>query len=59
MVDENGERVSPDEFIPVAERYNLMSFIDRWVFRRALQLSPAMITVNMPRSTNGASIYPA
>ena len=38
MTDEQGERVPPSEFIPVAERYNLMSMIDRWVVKRALQL---------------------
>ena len=38
MIDENGDLVPPNEFIPVAERYNLMSMIDRWVFKRTLQL---------------------
>jgi Amt family ammonium transporter len=36
MRDENGELVSPDQFIPAAERYNLMSTLDRWVIRKAL-----------------------
>jgi diguanylate cyclase (GGDEF)-like protein/PAS domain S-box-containing protein len=36
MRDENGELVSPDQFIPAAERYNLMSTLDRWVIRTAL-----------------------
>lgn len=36
MRDENGEIVSPDQFIPAAERYNLMSTLDRWVIREAL-----------------------
>lgn len=45
MIDEVGELVPPIDFIPVAERYNLMGMIDRWVFKRALQLlsSPAFI----------------
>jgi EAL domain-containing protein (putative c-di-GMP-specific phosphodiesterase class I) len=38
MVDEAGGLVPPNEFIPVAERYNLMGMVDRWVFKRALQL---------------------
>jgi diguanylate cyclase (GGDEF)-like protein len=38
MIDEAGKLVPPNEFIPVAERYNLMSMVDRWVFKRALQL---------------------
>jgi EAL domain-containing protein (putative c-di-GMP-specific phosphodiesterase class I) len=36
MRDENGKLVSPDQFIPAAERYNLMSTLDRWVIRTAL-----------------------
>lgn len=33
MRDENGLLVPPTAFIPAAERYNLMSSIDRWVVR--------------------------
>jgi len=33
MLDDNGEYVTPDEFIPAAEKYNLMPLIDRWVIR--------------------------
>ncbi|MDH3989730.1 MAG: EAL domain-containing protein, partial [Gammaproteobacteria bacterium] len=36
MRDENGEIVGPDQFIPAAERYNLMSTLDRWVIHQAL-----------------------
>lgn len=36
MRDEDGEIVNPDQFIPAAERYNLMSMLDRWVIREAL-----------------------
>ncbi|MDH3337821.1 MAG: EAL domain-containing protein [Gammaproteobacteria bacterium] len=36
MRDEGGELVSPNQFIPAAERYNLMSTLDRWVIREAL-----------------------
>jgi diguanylate cyclase (GGDEF)-like protein len=36
MRDENGELVSPNQFIPSAERYNLMSTLDRWVICQAL-----------------------
>jgi diguanylate cyclase (GGDEF)-like protein/PAS domain S-box-containing protein len=34
MQDESGHLVQPAEFIPAAERYNLMPAIDRWVVRR-------------------------
>lgn len=33
MLDENGGYVSPGEFIPAAEKFNLMAMIDRWVIR--------------------------
>ncbi len=36
MRDENGTIVNPDQFIPAAERYNLMSTLDRWVIHKAL-----------------------
>ncbi|MEO1201502.1 MAG: EAL domain-containing protein, partial [Pseudomonadota bacterium] len=37
MRDEDGQLVSPNRFIPAAERYNLMSTLDRWVIRTALK----------------------
>ena len=36
MRDEKGELVQPNNFIPAAERYNLMSTLDRWVIHEAL-----------------------
>jgi Amt family ammonium transporter len=36
MRDEHGALVQPIEFIPAAERYNVMPAIDRWVVRQAL-----------------------
>lgn len=36
MIDEDGGLVAPGEFIPAAERYNLMPRIDRWVISNAL-----------------------
>jgi diguanylate cyclase (GGDEF)-like protein/PAS domain S-box-containing protein len=35
MRDENGNLVQPAEFIPAAERFNLMPAIDRWVVKQA------------------------
>ena len=37
MFDEFGDLVSPSEFIPAAERYNLMHRIDRWVITEAFR----------------------
>ena len=36
LADEQGQIVLPGEFIPAAERYNLMPRIDRWVVRHTL-----------------------
>ncbi len=36
MRDEDGAIVQPDQFIPAAERYNMMSMLDRWVVSEAL-----------------------
>ncbi|MFZ5556960.1 MAG: EAL domain-containing protein [Pseudomonadota bacterium] len=31
MVDEGGQLLTPNEFIPAAERFNLLPMVDRWV----------------------------
>jgi diguanylate cyclase (GGDEF)-like protein/PAS domain S-box-containing protein len=36
--DDSGELVPPSEFIPAAERYNVMSVLDRWVVGQAIEL---------------------
>jgi diguanylate cyclase (GGDEF)-like protein len=36
MRGEQGELIQPAEFIPAAERYNIMPMIDRWVVSQAL-----------------------
>jgi EAL domain-containing protein (putative c-di-GMP-specific phosphodiesterase class I) len=36
MRDESGNLVQPIEFIPAAERYNMMPAIDRWVVKHVL-----------------------
>jgi diguanylate cyclase (GGDEF)-like protein/PAS domain S-box-containing protein len=37
LQDEDGQIVTPDQFIPPAERYGLMPLIDRWVIRSAFK----------------------
>jgi PAS domain S-box-containing protein len=39
MRGENGEIIPPDDFLAVAERYRLVSEIDRWVIRQAAGLA--------------------
>jgi diguanylate cyclase (GGDEF)-like protein len=36
MVDEQGDPVLPSEFIPAAERNNMMKNVDRWMIRSAI-----------------------
>lgn len=36
LCDEQGQLISPDTFIPAAERYNIMPSIDRWVISHFL-----------------------
>lgn len=37
MLDEGGQVITPDSFIPAAERYNLMPEIDRWVIHHVCE----------------------
>jgi diguanylate cyclase (GGDEF)-like protein/PAS domain S-box-containing protein len=48
MLDEDGELVPPMSFIPAAERYNLMTDIDRWVVRTTLNTLQASILCAAP-----------
>lgn len=48
--DEDGKLVPPMAFIPAAERYNLMSAIDLWVIRNALEMLSAQRELG--RATN-------
>ena len=36
MVDQQGDLIFPNEFLPIAERFGLMSQIDRWVVNSAI-----------------------
>jgi diguanylate cyclase (GGDEF)-like protein/PAS domain S-box-containing protein len=38
MVDEHGTVVPPGAFLPAAERYNVMSLVDRWVIAEAFRI---------------------
>ena len=39
MREPDGTIIAPGEFLPVAERYGLISEIDRWVIREAVQIA--------------------
>lgn len=53
---ENGEVISPDQFLPVAERYGLMSQIDRWVFDAVLRVLVARPALRIFANLSGASL---
>jgi PAS domain S-box-containing protein len=39
MISRTGETILPDRFLPVAERYGLITEIDRWVVTQAIRLA--------------------
>ncbi|MEQ8494401.1 MAG: EAL domain-containing protein, partial [Gammaproteobacteria bacterium] len=58
MLDEHDRLVPPGAFIPAAERYDLMTAIDRWVVRNTLAFMGATQDdpVNLAINLSGASI---
>lgn len=49
--DEDGEILTPDAFLPAAERYQLMPMVDRWVIHNSLKALGAcwkMVAVDNP-----------
>lgn len=44
MIDEEGEIITPGAFLPAAERYNLMSAVDRWTTEAAFRYAGEMRT---------------
>lgn len=55
LKDENGTLIPPFNFIPAAERYNLMSKLDRWVVKNTL-VKMAAIIQKQPESKLACSI---
>ncbi|NND64641.1 MAG: GGDEF domain-containing protein [Gammaproteobacteria bacterium] len=55
MLDENGDDIMPAEFIPVAERHQLMRNIDRWVISAAIKFcieeKPDQVFIRLSRDT--------
>ena len=59
MVGEDGSIIAPGAFIPAAERYGLMSAIDRWVVKESLRRIsrlPGDACVEFAINLSGASI---
>ncbi len=43
LLGDGGGIIPPSDFIPAAERYNLMPQIDRWVIKTAIERYPALV----------------
>ena len=56
LKDASGNIISPSEFIPAAERYGLMTLIDRWVVRNAFRQLAEAIAGRHPASIATCSI---
>ena len=59
LKDRAGNSISPEQFIPVAERYGVITIVDRWVLKTTLNLyaqhfadQKALVSINL----SGASI---
>ena len=62
MQDEDGQLLTPGHFMPAAERYHMMTAIDRWVIERTLALLneqgdvdgiPELISINLSGQSIG------
>lgn len=59
MIDRDGQLISPQGFIPAAERYGLIDDIDRWVVAEALRILqqfPATRPLKLSVNLSGATI---
>jgi len=45
MIDETGTMIMPADFIPAAERYNIMPQIDRWVVKHSMKAYRELLSV--------------
>jgi diguanylate cyclase (GGDEF)-like protein/PAS domain S-box-containing protein len=66
MLDDSGDIIAPDMFLPAAERYNLITSLDRWVVRHSFAWYasrfviagiPALDTISI--NLSGASVTDA
>jgi diguanylate cyclase (GGDEF)-like protein/PAS domain S-box-containing protein len=56
LVNEDGSIARPGDFIPAAERYNLMPLVDRWVVRNAFQIYHLLSDRRSPLAERSFSI---
>lgn len=56
MIAEDGTMYMPDQFLPCAERYGLMSQIDRWVFDDVLRILESEPDIRIFANLSGRSL---
>jgi EAL domain-containing protein (putative c-di-GMP-specific phosphodiesterase class I) len=56
MLDEEGNIIFPNEFIPIAERFGFMSQIDRWVMKNALKTLEEHPNIHIFINLSGVSL---
>ncbi|MBP2634823.1 MAG: gmr 3 [Firmicutes bacterium] len=56
MIDENGDILEPATFISLAERYGLMTQIDQWVIKTAIELLENRQDLNLFVNISGESL---
>ena len=58
MVDHNGETIPPASFIPAAERFDIMSSVDKWVITNTLLImqNPKYDTISFSINLSGQSL---
>jgi EAL domain-containing protein (putative c-di-GMP-specific phosphodiesterase class I) len=58
MIDENGETIPPNSFIPAAERFDIMSSVDSWVIKNTLLImqEEPYININFSINLSGQSL---
>lgn len=56
LQDENGDLLAPVKFVPISERFGLMSQIDRWVLQAVLKELKARPGLNLYMNLSGVSL---
>ncbi|MEM8833007.1 MAG: EAL domain-containing protein [Pseudomonadota bacterium] len=51
MVNAKGDMISPNRFIPAAERYHLMPMVDRWVVDQSIRRLESLLDHSAPHRT--------
>lgn len=56
LIDEKGEAITPQKFIPAAEQFGLMPQLDRWVVKHTIQTLQKHPEINLYANISGHSL---